>query len=248
MEDKRYYWIKLRTDFFNKEQIDFLLSQKNGCEYVVLYQMLCLNTANTNGLLQTNIGEMIIPFNIEKIVRDTKYFDYDTVVVALELYKKLGLIYTGDDNILKIVGYEEMVGSESGWAEKKRLYRDKQKLLGQSKDNEKDNVLQENRDKSIEIRDKSKEEISKSKRFTPPTLEEVSSYCSERNNNVNPQKFIDFYQSKDWMVGKNKMKDWKACVRTWEQKEVKEPRVAKEPTYSSENNMDIDEDILKKYL
>ena len=48
MEDKKYYWIKLRTDFFNQETIDFLLSQPNGCEYVVLYQMLCLQTANTN--------------------------------------------------------------------------------------------------------------------------------------------------------------------------------------------------------
>lgn len=52
--------------------------------------------------------------------------------------------------------------------------------------------------------------------FTPPTLEEVTAYCKERNNNVDPQTFIDFYQSKGWCVGKNKMKDWRACVRTWE--------------------------------
>ena len=52
--------------------------------------------------------------------------------------------------------------------------------------------------------------------FKEPTLEEVKKYCEERQNNVNPQKFIDFYKSKGWMVGKNKMKDWKACVRTWE--------------------------------
>ena len=63
-----------------------------------------------------------------------------------------------------------------------------------------------------------KKEIS---RFQPPTLEEVSSYCSERNKGVDPNKFIDFYQSKGWMVGKNKMKDWKACVRTWEKRELK---------------------------
>lgn len=50
-DTKKYYWIKLRTDFFNQETIDFLLSQQNGCEYVVLYQMLCLQTANTGGSL-----------------------------------------------------------------------------------------------------------------------------------------------------------------------------------------------------
>ena len=91
-EQKRYYWIKLKTDFFNQETIDFLLSQENGCQYIVLYQMLCLNTANNNGEMATRIGEMIIPYDINKIVRDTKYFTFDTVAVALELFKKLGLI------------------------------------------------------------------------------------------------------------------------------------------------------------
>ena len=54
------------------------------------------------------------------------------------------------------------------------------------------------------------------KRFTPPTLAEVKAYCEERGNNVDPERFIDFYESKGWMIGKNKMKDWKAAVRTWE--------------------------------
>ena len=57
---------------------------------------------------------------------------------------------------------------------------------------------------------------SKAKRFTPPTLEEVTAYCLERGNNVDPQHFIDYYTSNGWLVGKNKMKDWKAAVRTWE--------------------------------
>lgn len=57
--------------------------------------------------------------------------------------------------------------------------------------------------------------------FKPPTLEEVSQYCKDRNNNVNPIKFIDFYTSKGWLIGKTKMVDWQASVRTWEQKEEK---------------------------
>ena len=55
-----------------------------------------------------------------------------------------------------------------------------------------------------------------SKGFTKPTLEEVKNYCEERNNGINPEHFIDFYESKNWMIGKNKMKDWKAAIRTWE--------------------------------
>ena len=55
-----------------------------------------------------------------------------------------------------------------------------------------------------------------SERFDPPTVEEVQAYCSERNNSVDAQTFVDFYASKGWLVGKNPMKDWKAAVRTWE--------------------------------
>jgi hypothetical protein len=54
------------------------------------------------------------------------------------------------------------------------------------------------------------------KRFTPPTVEEVFNYCNERCNNVDAQSFVDHYSSNGWMRGKNKIKDWKACVRTWE--------------------------------
>lgn len=56
----------------------------------------------------------------------------------------------------------------------------------------------------------------KQTRFIPPTVEEVRAYCRERGNSVNPETFVDFYTGKGWMVGKNKMKDWKAAVRTWE--------------------------------
>lgn len=56
----------------------------------------------------------------------------------------------------------------------------------------------------------------KKKAFTPPTVEQVSEYCRERGNHVDPQQFVDHYQGNGWMRGKNKIKDWKACVRTWE--------------------------------
>ena len=55
-----------------------------------------------------------------------------------------------------------------------------------------------------------------SKRFVPPTSEEVNTYCRERNNSIDGKEFCDFYASKGWMIGKSKMKDWKAAVRTWE--------------------------------
>lgn len=62
----------------------------------------------------------------------------------------------------------------------------------------------------------------KTKRFIPPSVEEVEQYCLERSNNIDAQSFIDFYESKGWMIGKNKMKDWKAAVRTWERSRKQE--------------------------
>lgn len=62
--------------------------------------------------------------------------------------------------------------------------------------------------------------------FTPPTLEEVKAYCLERKNKVDAERFIDFYQSKGWFVGKNKMKDWKAAVRTWEKEDAQKGKDA----------------------
>ena len=57
-------------------------------------------------------------------------------------------------------------------------------------------------------------------RFTPPTVDEVAAYCSERNNNINAEDFVDHYEANGWMRGKTKIKDWKACVRTWEKNKV----------------------------
>jgi hypothetical protein len=58
--------------------------------------------------------------------------------------------------------------------------------------------------------------VEKSRKFVKPTVEQVRAYCQERQNGVNPEKFVDYYDSNGWKVGKNAMKDWKAAVRTWE--------------------------------
>lgn len=60
--------------------------------------------------------------------------------------------------------------------------------------------------------------------FIPPSVEEVSAYCLERNNDVNAERFVDFYTSKGWIVGKSKMKDWKAAVRGWEKDSKESPK------------------------
>lgn len=80
----------------------------------------------------------------------------------------------------------------------------------------------DNNDNNDNNRDRGK------KKFSPPSLDEVREYCSSRNNNVNPERWFDFYTSKGWMVGSNKMKDWKAAVRTWEKEDNKKPERTQE--------------------
>jgi hypothetical protein len=94
-------------------------------------------------------------------------------------------------------------------------------------------------------------------RFVPPTLDEVTAYCKERNNNVDPEQFISYYESNGWRVGKNPMKDWKAAVITWERRESKTtPKPArqsglnKRPNTISHDSVPDEEDLaqLQRFL
>ena len=125
--EKRFYWLKLNSDFFNEDKIDFLMSQKGGSNYVVLYQMLCLKAINNNGSLATRVAEVLVPYDVEKIVRDCKFFSKDTVMVALQLYKQLGLIFEEKNKVLKISNFENLVGSEVQSAQRVRDFRERQK-------------------------------------------------------------------------------------------------------------------------
>lgn len=177
-QKKRYYWIKLREDFYKEDgPADFLMSQKDGANYVVLYQMLCLKTINSDGRLENQIGSFMIRYDLDKIQRIGKYFSIDTVRNALQLYKALGLIYEEIDGTLVISEYKNMVGSESDWAGIKRQQRMKEKKnkslpvstqsneIGKNVDKSNDNVMdsqldnvqdnvQDNVEDKVHIRDK----------------------------------------------------------------------------------------------
>jgi hypothetical protein len=181
--------------------------------------MLCLKTANNNGCLSTNMGEIIIPYDVEKITRDTKYFDIDIVRVALELFKKLGLIYEQEDKILKISNIENMVGSITQNA----IYKQNKRL---------ENVqLNSNKSKSIEYRDKNididniKKEIIKEKKSKYGeyknvllTDKELQSLKSDYDNSDDLIRYLDEYIE---MKG-YKAKSHYLCIKKWVIKAVKE--------------------------
>ena len=237
-ESKKYWYIQLNVNFFEDERIDWLCEQKNGYAYVVLYLKLCLKTANNNGILTRQIGDMIIPYNVDKIAEIT-HINVDIVRVALELYKKIGLVYEADENcnFMRLPEVPSMVGCITQAAIDKRKYREKKNELPEhknDKDNVLDNVRQELRDKSKELIDNSldKDKEDNRKRFTPPTVEEVQSYCIERKNTVDAERFVDFYSAKGWKVGNQPMMDWRAAVRTWEKREERSPQKPRRKSFA----------------
>lgn len=231
-ESKKYWYIQLNVNFFDDERIDWLCEQNNGYAYVVLYLKLCLKTANNNGILTRQIGDMIIPYNVDKIAEVT-HMNVDVVRVALELYKRIGLVYEADENcnFMRLPEVPGMVGCVTQAALDKRKQRERKQLKEGKcpenvQENVQENVRQELRDKSKELRvnnlESEQEKEKKRKRFTPPTVDEVREYCLERNNGIDPEAFTAFYASKGWKVGNSQMKDWKQAIITWEKREQRE--------------------------
>ena len=123
---------------------------------------------------------------------------------------------------MKIEADKRRAYSESRSQNKKGKTKDK-KIISKSYDNHMGN-------------ENINENIDKDKRFKPPTFKQVTDYCKERSNDICPQTFIDFYESKGWMIGKNKMKDWQAAVRTWEKTSDPKP---KQPRKGFKNDFNI---------
>lgn len=176
-DNQKYWWIKLETNFFYQNAIDFLMSQKNGSQYVVLYQMLCLETANTNGRLMTEIGNIMVKYDVEKIRRTTRYFDTDTIVVALELYRQIGLVYEEEDGFLRINNHEKMIGFQTGAAKRMQESRAKEskKEIGTNQEQ------MFPRDKILDL--KEEEYISKSNKEEKNTKKKTA---TKRKPNGNP--------------------------------------------------------------
>ena len=142
MIEGRFYWIKLKVDFFNSTAISYLMSQDRGSDYVIIYQMLCLMAVNTAGKMYDLVGGHVLPYDIEKIRRETKFFDTEIIVKALELFEFTGLIEKTENGIAEIKDFAAMTGSESAKsnAQRQKSYRERQK---QKKDSVTKNVTEE---------------------------------------------------------------------------------------------------------
>ena len=119
-------------------------------------------------------------------------------------------------------GWKKAIGGTRGTPQK-----DNEKIAERcGKDTAKEKEWEKEKEGEIEIENEcyTPKPPKGAKRFSPPSFDDVKSYCQERGNGVDPQAFVDWYTSNGWKVGKNPMKDWKAAVRTWERKEANHGR------------------------
>lgn len=110
--------------------------------------------------------------------------------------------------------------------------------------------MDSNMEDILKIKHKQKQTPNKvlsKKKFTTPTIEEVRAYCVERENHVDPGKFIDFYESKGWLIGKNPMKDWQAAIRNWEKDGNDSERPGKTSITKKPSEYNSVYDKLKRY-
>ena len=219
---KRFYWMKLKESFMTSDTIDYFMSQPDGANYVVLYQMLCLKTINTDGRLSRQIGEVVIKYDIPKIQRDLKWFSADTIRVALNLYKSFGLVYEDVDGVLVLTDHSNLVGSETDAASRMRNVRSRKvDALPESvtQDEQTDNIVTpeiENRDRDKEIRDKRKD-IENTRDLcaeaetvsTPPI---ISIILNDKTffdvTNEDYLKWVELYPAVDVMQELRKMAGW----------------------------------------
>lgn len=251
MTESKYYWLKLQRDFFKRSDIMVVENMPNGKEYVLFYLKLLLESISHSGELRFTDT---IPYN-EQMLATITNTNIDIVRSAMKVFTELHMLEIVEDGTIYMSEVEKMIGSMANNpnANRQRRFRENHASVTECNGNITESVTEnnaivtecnayitesvtnnnesknknksKNKSKNIEKENIQKKEPS---RFIPPTIEEVSAYCIERGNSVNPQRFIDHYTSNGWMVGKNKMKDWKAAVRTWERNDYGNP-IAQNP-------------------
>ena len=122
MAEKRYYWLKLKRDFFKRHDIRIIESMPNGKDYVLFYLKLMLESVDHEGALRFS---ETIPYN-EEMLSVITGTNIDIVRAAMKLFVELKMVEVFDDNTIYMNEVQRLVGSETKWAEKKRKFRQKE--------------------------------------------------------------------------------------------------------------------------
>lgn len=225
-EPKRFYWLKLKEDFFRQKEIKKLRRIAGGDVFTIIYLKILLRAMKDGGKLYFEGVEDDFASELALDIDE----DEDNVKMTVAFLMANGILVQNQPDEYELLTVDEMTGSECDSAHRVRKLRERKALADgqkalQSNGNvtvSNDEVTARNVEIEIEIdkrdREKSKSKRAAAQRFTPPTISEVEAYAKEKgytSQEFSPSYFVDFYQSKGWKVGRDPMKDWKASVRMW---------------------------------
>lgn len=232
-------WIKIVTGIFDDEKIQLIDAMPDADAILVIwFKLLCLaGKCNRNGLLMMNDRIAYTDGMLSAIFRRKE----STIKLALTTFEQFGMIEI-IDNVITITNWEKHQNVEGldkirdQNRERVAKHREKKRLEGCNVTRNVTvthcNAIERDKEK-----EEDKENIRESKerkpqqRFIAPTRSEVRAYCQERNNGVNPDRFVDYYEANGWKVGRNPMKDWKAAVRSWERNGIDKKSNQPPPSY-----------------
>ena len=267
--EKRFYWLKLKDNFFQEDAIEWLEEQQNGKEYVLFYLKLCLKSLRNNGVLVRKVGDILIPYDVAKLAEITKT-NPDTVVVAMEILKKIGLVDVYQNGEIYMKCLSDLVGSESASREavKKREQRKKLKEANMGDVLSPDcptDCPTEYRDKSIEYRDKSTEYRDKSIEYRDKSIDDVVADAPTKPKKVRHKygeyqnvlltdedmqklqaEFPADWQERierlsEYMASKGaSYKNHLATIRAWARKEVKAKPQQKQDDYYADKVLGVE--------
>ena len=247
-DNKKYYYLRLKDNFFDSDELKILESMKDGYLYSNILLKLYLRSLKNDGKLVVNDR---IPYNAEMLASVTGH-QIGTVKQALSIFKDLGLIDVLENGAIYMLDIQNFIGRGSSEADRKREYRQR---IETDRTNVLTNVRQISdktppeieieieKELEIELDSSAKSTTTKRKRFEKPSISDIKQYCMERNNNIDASQFFDYYESNGWKVGKNSMKDWKAAVRTWERSEYRKPNSKKN---SKEDAINVVNNLMNK--
>ena len=210
-EGKRYYWLKLKDDFFQSKRIKKLRNMAGGDTYTIIYLKMQLLSLRTDGVLRWS--------GLEDNFADELALDLDEkpedVEVTLMYLLNVGLAETTDNITFFLPWVLENTGSETAATQRSRDYRARQRML-QCNTNATQVQQLRNAESEIESEKEIEKEIeSESESDKRPSLAEVKAYADEIHSSVDPQRFYLYYAGKEWHIGNDPVSDWRALFRKW---------------------------------
>jgi predicted phage replisome organizer len=224
------YWLKLNAHFLKESFITYLKTQKNGYEYIYLWQSLllkCLEVDDENEIGFLRLNEKV-PYSPE-LFSEIFCMNVDTVKIAIDLFVSMGVMEILDDGTIYIEAVQKMIGKESESAERVRLHRERKnnKLLQCNNGNVTCNPILYNKEKE-EDKDKEEDKEKKNKknmRILPNSLQEVIDYAKEKNMILDTKFFYDYFTESNWIDSNGKsVQNFKLKMQTWNKNEIEKQK------------------------